>query len=564
MIVKASRFQGLSPIFGIFTALAMILPSQAAEKIYFIYDSLNFSLPVKSVERYAKEGKIDQNMKFYLTVVGMAGVDAQTQSIFREALNTRANIDPVLLSRILNTDEGERLLRYFGRVINVQGGRNGQYILRGAMVQAAFDEEGLTLVNFLKKLPTNIQVDLKKSIELANNIETIVNATYYFIDEVEKMAENEAKNDPKINYAQLPDLREKGPFAVDTKGETWHLVDESRNRAFYVKVYQPKQWAEGKTPVIVISHGLSSRPEDFAKFAIHLASYGYFVVLPQHLGSDIQQTKDFLAGYTGQISQQREFIDRPLDVSFLLDELERRNETEFAGKLDLENVGAMGHSFGGYTVLALAGATPDFERLKNLCALELGELNLALLLQCRALDLEAESYDFRDPRIKAVFAVNPVNAGIFGEQGLGKINIPVFIGAGSYDPATPFVFEQAVSFPWLNSDDKYLQLQEGQAHVDFSQLDAGLTDLLDTVDDFTLPSPQLLDSYTEALLVAFVQVHLRQNQNYQPYLQSSYSAYLSQDQPFKAHLITKASSDALAKILNQFRSEHNLKISKQE
>jgi hypothetical protein len=50
----------------------------------------------------------------------------------------------------------------FGDVINIQGGRNGKYSLRGSLVQAVFDPEGLSLINVLKKLPVNMQIDIKK------------------------------------------------------------------------------------------------------------------------------------------------------------------------------------------------------------------------------------------------------------------------------------------------------------------------------------------------------------------------------------------------------------------
>ena len=36
----------------------------------------------------------------------------------------------------------------------------------------------------------------------------------------------------------------------------------------------------------MFSHGLASRPEDYAAGLKHLASYGYVVAAPQHPGSD--------------------------------------------------------------------------------------------------------------------------------------------------------------------------------------------------------------------------------------------------------------------------------------
>ncbi len=288
--------------------------------------------------------------------------------------------------------------------------------------------------------------------------------------------------------------------------------------------------------------------------------YGYVVALPQHIGSDMKQTEDFLEGFSRQIFIRDEFINRPLDISYTIDELARRNNSLFSGKLDLKNIGVAGHSFGGYTMFAIAGATPDLKALEQECNLDIGDLNTALLLQCRALKLEKKEYNFKDERVKAVFVVNPVNSGIFSRKSLAKIDIPVFIGAGSYDPATPFIFEQVTSYPRLKVADKYLQLQEGQAHVDFSQLDAGITDMLETVTDLPLPSPELLDDYTNSMMLSFFEVYIRNNSEYSPFLQSAYAEYLSQGQEFKTHLITEKSSDSLNQSIDKFIRDNRLNL----
>lgn len=556
-----SKLACVSGLWGVtFGAIALTtVPAYGADKIYFVYDSLIFSVSVDSLETFATEGRVTGQLGFYFDV---AGITAEQQALFREALSQAVSVDPVLISRSLHTDEGLRLLDYFGSVINIQGGRNGEYAIRGALVQSAFEPEGLSLINVLKKFATNLQIDVKKALILAEQIEIIVQATYLFSEETAKLSDLEAQNEPPVDFSQKLDIQQPGPFEV-LEPQRWYLTDEQRNtrfggRRFYVDIYRPKTWREGKTPVVIISHGLSSQPEDFAKRAEHLASYGYFVAVPQHIGSDIQQKDDFLIGLSRQIFLVEEFVDRPLDISHTLDELERRNNIQYQGRLDLDNVGLLGHSFGGYTVLAVSGATLDFEHLEKDCNINLGNMNTALLLQCRALQIEQKDYNFRDERIQAVYALNPVNASIFGPQGLGQIKIPTFIGAGNYDPATPFVFEQVRSFPWLTTDNRYLLLQEGQAHVDFSQVDGGLSDLIDTVDDLTLPSPELLDDYTNATMLAFFEVHIAQNRDYVPYLQSSYVQYLGEDEEFKAHLISKESSEAIQEMIEQFRLENNI------
>ena len=66
-------------------------------------------------------------------------------------------------------------------------------MIRGALVQAALDDEGLTLINFLNKLSTNVQIDLKKAIRLARQVELVVDGTYLFIEKVTELAAKEAE-----------------------------------------------------------------------------------------------------------------------------------------------------------------------------------------------------------------------------------------------------------------------------------------------------------------------------------------------------------------------------------
>ena len=544
--------QGLA--LGVITVAATMMPVKAAEKIYFIYTPINESLRIDSLDLFAREGKVNKQLGFYFNI---GGVSEEEKMKFREVLIEPAPLDPMLVSRFFNSEIGEGLLSRVGNYIEIQGGRNGKYALRAAMVQAAFDSEGLSLINFFRNLPTNMQIDLGKAKRTAQLTEKVVKATKVFSEEIiPKLSEMEAAAAKPVNFDKLPDLRQRGSFGVEQK--RWTLTDKSRNRTFYVDVYRPQRWREGGTPVIVLSHGLSSKPEEFADVGQHLASHGYVVAMPQHIGSDAQQTQAFLKGLSRQIFLTDEFIDRPLDISYVIDQLERRNLREFDGQLILDKVGVFGHSFGGYTALAVAGATIDFENLEEECRVGRGRINTALLLQCRALDLERKTYNFRDDRVVAVIAHNPVNAAIFGPNGLSQIQIPVLMGAGSYDPATPFVWEQLSSFTWLTTPNKYLLLQQGQAHVDISQLDGGASELFDSIDRLTLPETQLLEDYGHATLLAFSEVHVANNADYLPFLQASYLIHLSQGQEFKSYLISNASSEKLNQEIEQFVSEEKI------
>ncbi|ELS03021.1 putative dienelactone hydrolase [Xenococcus sp. PCC 7305] len=548
---------GLSAI-----ALASFMTPIMAQTLYFLYPPIKEPLRVESLDIFVQDGSVNKNLALFLKV---AGTSESGQAKFREVLTKKAAVNPRMVSRFFNSKIGEALLERTGKHIQVEGGRNGKFAIRGALVAAAYDTEGLSLINFFRNLPTNIQFDLKEIINTARNTKIVVKATKVFSEEViPQLSAAEAADAEPVDFDNLPDLRQQGGLGFQQ--QRWELVDTSRDsirpdspgRKFFVDVYRPERLREGQTPVIVISHGLGSSPENFAELAEHLASYGYVIAVPQHIGSDNLQQKDFLEGLSKELFLVDEFINRPLDISYVIDELERRNDSEFDGRLATEKVGVFGHSFGGYTALAVAGATIDFDNLEQECALGLGRINTSLLLQCQALELERQEYDFRDDRIAAVLGHNPVNRSIFGPEGLSQIQVPTMIGAGSYDPATPFVFEQLSSFTWLTSPSKYLLLVEGQAHVDVSAIDGGMSEVIESVEELTLPEPQLLRDYSRSTVLAFAEVYVADNAEYLPYLQSSYLDYLSQGQDFKSYLISEESSDDLVEAIEQFRREERI------
>jgi predicted dienelactone hydrolase len=538
---------------GLSMSLLLATPLPAAEKIYFSYDPLMLSVQVDSLTEFAQTGTVNKDLSFYLNLV-----TPEQQKAFREALNKSIEIDPVLVSRFFNTQIGEEVLTRLGKGITIQGGSNGKYALRGAIVQAAFEPGGLSLLKVIQKLPTNIQIQGQLVAGFAKEADLVIEATETLVKEMRSLTAQEAKNDPPANYAELPDLRQKGSYSVNKV--VWNLVDQSRDRAMYVDVFIPQVAADSKIPVIVFSHGLSSRPEDYEQGLQHIASYGYLVIAPQHPGSDIIYLKEMFEGYHRNIFDIQEFINRPKDISFVLDELERRNSTEFNNRLVLDNVGMAGHSFGGYTTLAIAGATIDFDNLKQDCDRLYSGIDISNLLECRALELPRQAYNFRDERVKAVFAANPVNRSIFGKKGLGNVKTPVLLASGSYDPAAPAALEQTASFTFLTVPDKYWMLVEGQAHVNFTKLDAGMQEAIDTTVKFALPKQDLLYSYTFATSVAFFESFIRDNgQNrdrFRPYLQSSYAEYLSQGQEFKLSWISGASSQKLVQIIEDFKAKH--------
>ena len=525
-------------------------PLLAAEKIDIVYDWVSVSLEVDSIETFAQEGRVDPELDVYLSI---AGLKQEQQDELRQALLTKYEINPTLLSRFFNTPTGEQLIERIGVLISLPGGDNGKEILREALLQAALDKDkGLTIVNFLRYLATDIQLNMLEIIQAINYLDVLADATQIFLEETSILSA-QATSETSIDYATLPDIRQPGNYGVKPL-QVILLRDNSRDRSFYVHLYQPQKWRDGKTPVIIVSHGLNSQPKDFADVAQHLASYGYIVALPQHPGSDNAQLEAMLNGDSQNLYELEEFINRPLDVTYLIDELEKLNATEFDGRLNLDRVGVLGHSFGGYTAIALAGATFDWENVQNYCQRDVWEPNLSMLLQCRTLDLPRQNYNFRDERVKAVGVMNPLNSVVFGPEGLGEVEIPVIIAAGSNDPATPAVIEQIRSFVWLNTPNKYLGLMKGQAHfLHVPQVDSKINTLVNSVIDLENMNLNIINLYGNTLALAFSQVYIGGEKEYQVYLQSGYWQYVSR-QPNPIYFVDSSAVLPLSRIYNNIET----------
>jgi predicted dienelactone hydrolase len=263
----------------------------------------------------------------------------------------------------------------------------------------------------------------------------------------------------------------------------------------------------------------------------------------------LQHLQNLLTGREFEVFERLEFINRPLDIQFIIDELEKRNSSEFGDRLNLDAIGVGGHSFGGYTSLALAGATIDFTALEQHCQKILGSADIALRLQCRALSLKPEEYEaqsLHDPRVKAVYVLNPVSR-LFGQSGMEKIDIPVLIAGGDSDPVTPLISEQVQPFTWLTTPHKYLCLLYGSSHTE--QLTKLTMSLVPQVGELVEPDPQIVGTYVRALAVAFFKVHLLNDTSYQPYLTASYSDSITVD-PYTVKLIHSFTPEELELILN--------------
>ncbi|MEZ6116302.1 MAG: hypothetical protein R3C28_06985 [Pirellulaceae bacterium] len=123
----------------------------------------------------------------------------------------------------------------------------------------------------------------------------------------------------------------------------------------------------GQYPMVVFSPGSWIQGNAYSDFGETMASYGFIVVAISHTG-------DLPQNWTPDPETQSA-RDRPRDVQFTIDQMLLKNQTvgdPFYGRIDEQAIGAAGHSFGGYSIMAAQAGYGRYElaadpRISRLC-----------------------------------------------------------------------------------------------------------------------------------------------------------------------------------------------------
>ncbi|MDR0361600.1 MAG: hypothetical protein LBJ46_02785 [Planctomycetota bacterium] len=115
---------------------------------------------------------------------------------------------------------------------------------------------------------------------------------------------------------------------------------------------------DGNGGLILLSHGSGGSDVNHHDWAETLARRGYVVVAPRHIGDS--------HGRKGPHESGAQLLERPMQALAARDTL--FGDSRFSGRVDEDKIGAMGFSTGGYTVLALLGARPNFTRWRGFCS----------------------------------------------------------------------------------------------------------------------------------------------------------------------------------------------------
>ncbi len=161
------------------------------------------------------------------------------------------------------------------------------------------------------------------------------------------------------------------PLALSENGEVtikdMSVENPARSREIPIRLYLPETGEP--QPVVMFSHGLGGSRAGCSYLGKHWAGRGYVAVFLQHPGSDHMVWKNQpLSGRMRAMEKAasgRNFLLRVRDVPAVIDALEKWNTEEghwLAKRLDLDQLGMSGHSFGAVTTQAVSGQATGFGR----------------------------------------------------------------------------------------------------------------------------------------------------------------------------------------------------------
>jgi predicted dienelactone hydrolase len=186
-------------------------------------------------------------------------------------------------------------------------------------------------------------------------------------------------------------------------GSAGVVFETARIEGIKVAIWAPAAKSGEPVPLIVFSHGFTACAGNSSFLTAALAKAGFVVVAPEHGDS---------ACAGGAYRKPEAPFDRPAawndttyrqrgrDIGVVIDGL--RDDPKWSARFDPRRIGLMGHSLGGYVVLAVAGGRPSWQRSE----------------------------------VRAVLAMAPLIGPLLDGGKLDNIRVPVMFQAGSEDAGT--------------------------------------------------------------------------------------------------------------------------------
>ena len=213
--------------------------------------------------------------------------------------------------------------------------------------------------------------------------------------------------------------------------------------------------ADGMFGLIVISHGAGGFSLNHRDLAMALASHGYVVAAPTHP-----------RGKGNDISGVGVWIGRPKQVSRVIDAV--LEDTVLGPHVQRERIGVVGHSNGGFTALAVAGARPSPRAIIGHCQQHPDDAKFCSYGGSAAREATQKVGaipDARDPRVRAIVLMAP-NVAPFTGEALAQVAVPVRVYGAERDDLTLVRYHAEPLVKALPPQTEYV-LVKGAGHFSF-------------------------------------------------------------------------------------------------
>ena len=262
-------------------------------------------------------------------------------------------------------------------------------------------------------------------------------------DEADHSSETSEMDEGGTQEEALPDFATLGPYYAGYRVVEWTyaLPGVEEPRTIEIGLWYPTELPEGEVikwgglleeedlyggapvielpagetfPVRVYTHGDKGLMGDSSNTSEFFASHGWVTIAPNHTGNTLL---DYISPRPAWM-----FYARPWDVTQALNFMESIDGDPLSGKLKLDEVVLMGHSYGGYTGYGLAGATFDYPMIESACNGGEGPLSGP----CTEEQTAQFNTSVSDPRVIAYAPLDGGNHNMYGEEGVQTVNMPLF------------------------------------------------------------------------------------------------------------------------------------------
>ena len=177
--------------------------------------------------------------------------------------------------------------------------------------------------------------------------------------------------------------------------------------------------AEGKFPLVIISHGSGGTNLGHRSIAFELVNNGYVVGMPLHPRNNFKNNID-----EGTLEN---WINRPIHINESIEAI--ISDSTVSKNIDASKIAIVGHSAGGYTTMSTAGGVADTQTIIDYCQsnkkgrdvfCDMGKGNPS----------KATGVKISNPidvRIKAIVMMAPVGILFNAKDSLKKVNIPTLL-----------------------------------------------------------------------------------------------------------------------------------------